>query len=555
MDSLPRDCDSIIKQFQPANGQWELTDDNIQGIDFALDKSILHNYCRFINTTPIEVFEHLIETKGCDVNILDRSHLSPIHFAFMFFKPNMGDSVAILKYLLKQNSVDILTKAPRGRSLFEKACHNINTIPFDIFKLLIEIKNANVNTRDNNLFTVIHSALHSFQPNQGENLTILMFLLGQDVVDINFMTETGFTLLHVACQKINALPLDVFKFMVETKGANINLQDKFQNTPLCSLFQSIQLIQDGKVSILTYLLSQSNIDVEIKNITGNALLHLACNEINKLPLDVFKLLIETHGADVNAQNNDKDTPIHLAIRSFFREFGGDMTVLNYLLTQNDVNINLKGKSGFTLLHEAYNSINTLPFDVFKCLIDVKGADVNAQDEKRHLPLYHALCSFKPEHGGDISVLKYLIDQHDADLNTKDGNGCTLLHIACANILTLPLEIFKYLIETKGCDVNAFDNNKDTPLFCAFQPFLRDFYGDTSVLTYLLGQNSVNIHITDQSRCNLLHLACMNPFSSLDFDCEEEEKEFGQREADMFWYPIVQVIADGCLQKVLEENTV
>jgi len=60
----PQHDDPIITQFKPVNGQRELTDDNVKHIHPKTGETILHNYCRHINTTPIEVWRYLIEVKG-----------------------------------------------------------------------------------------------------------------------------------------------------------------------------------------------------------------------------------------------------------------------------------------------------------------------------------------------------------------------------------------------------------------------------------------------------------------------------------------------------------
>jgi hypothetical protein len=65
----PHDDDPIITKFKLFNGQWELTEDNIKRIEPQTGQTILHNYCKYINTTPIEVYRFLIDTKGCGISI------------------------------------------------------------------------------------------------------------------------------------------------------------------------------------------------------------------------------------------------------------------------------------------------------------------------------------------------------------------------------------------------------------------------------------------------------------------------------------------------------
>jgi ankyrin repeat protein len=155
--------------------------------------------------------------------------------------------------------------------------------------------------------------------------------------------------------------------------------------------------------------------------------------IDYYAIDVFKLLIETIGCDVNALNNNKHTPIHYAIRYCNSIHKGNITVLTYLLTQNDINVNIKGWDGDTLLHWACININNLPIDIFKLLIETHGFDVNAQNNNKYTPLHSALRFFNP-HQGDVTVLAYLINQKDVNVNIRGKQGHSFLHLACINTL-------------------------------------------------------------------------------------------------------------------------
>jgi hypothetical protein len=88
----------IITQFKPVKDQWELNDDNIKRIDQRTGKTILHNYCGYIKTTPLGVYRYLIETKGCDINVQDKYNDIPLHRAFENFNPDngeLGDSITV----------------------------------------------------------------------------------------------------------------------------------------------------------------------------------------------------------------------------------------------------------------------------------------------------------------------------------------------------------------------------------------------------------------------------------------------------------------------------
>jgi ankyrin repeat protein len=146
-------------------------------------------------------------------------------------------------------------------------------------------------------------------------------------------------------------------------------------------------------------------------------------------------LIETLGGDVNAQDDDQSTPIHIALNCFDPHDGGDIDVLHYLLGQKKVNVNIKGEYGDTLLHITCNNINHFPFDVFKLLIETMGCDVNAQDNRNYTPLHIAILFFNPCSAGDIAVLTYLLDRNDVNVNIKTNEGRNLLHLACISQLS------------------------------------------------------------------------------------------------------------------------
>jgi ankyrin repeat protein len=352
-----QDDDPIITQFKPVNGQWELTEDNINRIGPETGRTILHNYYAHINTTPLEVYRYLIEIKGCDVNAQNKFNNTPLYHALRCFDPNKGGDITVLMYLLSQKSINGDIKGYNGYTLLHMACQNINSLPIDIFKVLIERMGCDVNAKGNNNNTPIHNALSCFDPNDS-----------------------------------------------------------------------------GDITVLTYLLIQKGINDDINDNYGYTLLHAACDNINRLPIEVFKLLIETKGCDVNGQDNGNNTPIHRALCYFDPRNGGDITVLHYLLTQTNVNVNIVGKRGYTLLHTVCDNINNLPIDVFKFLIETLGCDVNAKNNNKNTPLHHALKHSNPHNGDNITVLAYLINQNNVNLNMKNEKGCNLLHSACTNNL-------------------------------------------------------------------------------------------------------------------------
>ena len=111
---------------------------------------------------------------------------------------------------------------------------------------------------------------------------------------------------------------------------------------------------------------------------GNTLLHIAC-ENDDLPL--VQYLIEKK-ANVNAQNYQEQTPLHLACYH-----ANGYQVVRHLI-QNGANIKAKDKEGKTPLHIACINGNKL---IVQFLIQNK-ADIEAKDKEGKSPLEYAITS-------------------------------------------------------------------------------------------------------------------------------------------------------------------
>ena len=96
--------------------------------------------------------------------------------------------------------------------------------------------------------------------------------------------------------------------------------------------------------------------------------------------------------------------------------------------------------------------------------------------------------FKAATNGDLQSIKYLIEVLGIDKNVKNQETeCTPLHMA---IFGNHMDIIKYLIEEQNADPEAKTHEGQTPLFFACQ------YGNLDAVKYLIDQRNVNIESTD-----------------------------------------------------------
>jgi ankyrin repeat protein len=170
-------------------------------------------------------------------------------------------------------------------------------------------------------------------------------------------------------------------------------------------------------------------------------------------------LVKQHlaaGANVNAKNEQGQTPIHLAAKT--RKVKKEITEL---LIANNADVNVKAVDGATPLHLVKNK------EVAELLIE-KGADVNVKDRKGRTPLDFAVTGKRAEteelirkNGGERGEYKMTIYQaasigdletveklleSGTDVNQKIRQGYTPLMAAGTK------EIAEFLI-SKGASVN------------------------------------------------------------------------------------------------------
>jgi ankyrin repeat protein len=152
-------------------------------------------------------------------------------------------------------------------------------------------------------------------------------------------------------------------------------------------------------------------------------------------------LLNKRGADPNAQNNEGNTPLHLAMKHL--SYVERRKVVPLLVSDP----NVQNKSGMTPLHLAASICDP---ELIELLIK-HGARVDAATEKGDTPLHMATC---PQ-AVDILV------RHGADPLAKNRDGYTPLHVAAAED---DYEVVKHLAALVGTDVRG--TKGETPLHVA-----------------------------------------------------------------------------------------
>lgn len=192
-----------------------------------------------------------------------------------------------------------------------------------------------------------------------------MNVLMENGADWNVTDKEGYSIFHHACDRNEG-----YKFMekFQDSGYNFDCQNRCKRTPL------MLAVRNNNMKCFEFLLSQK-IDLNIKDYEGNTALHLCISSRHVL---TFMERLIASGANVNAQNFKKETPLHLAcyLDYSIRDEVFD-NVVTFLL-DNGADIHMKDKYKRTPLSFL---VHKLSRDLKKRFIDA-GADLTCKSYAR-----------------------------------------------------------------------------------------------------------------------------------------------------------------------------
>lgn len=217
-----------------------------------------------------------------------------------------------------------------------------------------------------------------------------------------------------------------------------------------NLFHYIKkYIEEKDLKKIRKLVEERNEDINQEDANDGTPLHLACEERK---VEIIKYLIEK-GAKVNAVNKEGKTPLVVVVDRLV--LVNTEEVLLILLRGgadiNDLNFNQKQK----LI--SYIKEKGLIF-----YADAKGYDETVIDTLSSLAPSCGLLYYAKK--GNFEGVKRLVEK-GANVNEKDDNGITPLHIAAEEIGVDHTKIIEYLLEN-GADPNVKNKEGETPVHVA-----------------------------------------------------------------------------------------
>ena len=162
------------------------------------------------------------------------------------------------------------------------------------------------------------------------------------------------------------------------------------------------------------------------------------------------------------------------------------------------------------------------------MISQRHADPQCTDETGNTPL-HLACE-----NGHMDIVEFLVIEKRYNVNCKRNDGCTPIHVACqkgqnhvvkfltSTRVTLHSNIGELLGSTahEPCDINIKDNNGNTPMHIAC------IEGNAQLYTLLLSTGQCKLNIKNVEGNTPLHIACAkNHQHILELAISNSERDF------------------------------
>ncbi|OHT03205.1 hypothetical protein TRFO_29516 [Tritrichomonas foetus] len=371
-------------------------------------------------------------------------------FNYLLNKKVTYDST-LMRYAVaggNQKIIQILLE--KGLS-FDVKCLN-TAIEFHQQVIIDLIRSGNIMMNTNNLieydFYSLSKAVESY------NIQILIEILKNE--NISLVSDVNqWNILQIAS---GCGQLEVIRFVIEERGMDINSKNSLGKTSL------ILASENGFSDIVDYLLSFEEIEVNAGNDRGTALHYAVLNG----HLSVIKLLCKHKDIDLNALNANAETPLFVACRHSF------IDIIKYLVGLPKINLNARADCYHTplLISCKYGIL-----EVVRILCEAKNHSKKHSESNPNEQIENLIdFSMKNKRGlnafmiavskGHLDVVKYLFSvleklNSSQVLNEKGKFGESSILLAAVS--DSYFEVLKYLVEIGKFEVDSKNENGDTAL--------------------------------------------------------------------------------------------
>jgi len=311
-----------------------------------------------------------------------------------------------------------------------------------------------------------------------------MDLVTSHGVDLDIQDAQGKTALFIACTTVNAklikLLLDAGADPHTTFLTQTCLTTMLTGSIQPAFYEATRYLLDAKcdpnyADSYPPLLSIAMDENEHNQLAGLYLDHGADPNLGKLgnfpvhyvfdreppKIQLAQLLLD-HGATFNMQDNDGNTPLHIAAQNL------NIKAVKFLVKIEGLDCSLQNNVGDTALHICCRSHNDKFVSQLVQILD--GSEVNLTNDDGDTPLHCAALD-----GGDIKIVHKLLEIPTIDLNIENNNHESPVLASFKNQNSL--EICKLLLTMEGVDINSVDKKGNSCLH-----FIAESHNDAEILS-------------------------------------------------------------------------
>ncbi|OUM65276.1 hypothetical protein PIROE2DRAFT_7737 [Piromyces sp. E2] len=434
-----------------------------------------------INRQNFKLVKLLVEN-GADVNGKDINGLTALYYTIFLNKKYIN----IVEYLLNHGAnINEIINNQNETVLFYAVKYSNETI----VKLLVD-NGADINhkNKDNNipLGTVTYK-------NKGANFFEMLINKNVNFEELN--KNNGNSIFLNSLSNFNKTLFNYIMDIMDMGDIEIDINHRgfHQNTAM------IYAVRTNDIEIVSRVLEKSP-DINIKNDKLETPFTLA---VEKRNYKIMKLLIE-NGAEID--NLNVQININMLYNSIY-SYRNIRFLIKHGLKINDYIINSKLPNSNYLLSMAVryrscslvefllvnganpyinNFINHIPIQELsyggwdiensKKIIEYfveYGFDINTKNNKGETLLFSIFSHYNSNYKNNL--LKYLIENQNADVNTQNNEGVSLLMFSVKNTSKIDFETIIYLVEEKNCSLDILDNNGNTVLMYALNQGNQQVY--------------------------------------------------------------------------------
>lgn len=230
----------------------------------------------------LDIVRMLLVAGAC-VEVRDDDGDTALHYSAF------GNQPEVMELLLKKNAdIDAVNKARCSALHVAVNKQHVNCV-----KVLLKFR-CNINTQDSYGDSALHDAIGK------ENVEIIDLLINVPEIDFSLKNKRGFNVLHHAALKGNNFATE--RLLAKTRQiVDVKKDDGFAALHLAAL--------NGHYQVAETLLTQGQCEVDIRNNRKQTPLLLAVSQGH---CSLIELLVG-FGANINAEDEDGDTGMHLAL--------------------------------------------------------------------------------------------------------------------------------------------------------------------------------------------------------------------------------------------------